>query len=156
MEDGIDQQGHRQATVGFHEESPGSVKLEDVRGYINERMASAQKSLDEANSQVLEVGPGGIPIQPNGVARANERLNYFKTAREMFFSSHGEPNSTWGEAVERAKMVTSWRYEHYRNLYGETDPRDVDDARRKDAQELMGQIKIRDNIMSEFESRYPI
>jgi len=150
MEDVIDQQKPKEATDVSTENNPSGVLLKDVQKKINERMAGTQQSLDEANRQVWEIGSEGIPVQPPGVAKANDRLNYLNTARKMFFSVDDTPNTTWDEAVERAEKKTDLLYETYEELYGKTDPKDVEDTKRKEAQKLMEQIKQRDRIMTEF------
>jgi len=152
MEDGMDQPAPKEATVASTENASGGVLLKDVQKKIDERITRAQQNLDKANKKVWEIGPGGIPVTPSGVEGANERLNYLKTARKMFFSVHDTPNTTWDEAVERAEKETDDLYELYKAGFGKTDPKDVDETKREEAEKEMGQIKLRDRIMTEFKN----
>ena len=150
----MDQPAPKEIKVASTENISGGVLLKDVQKRIDERIDKAQHNLKEANSQVWEIGSGGIPVQPSGVARANERLNYFKIARKMFFSVNDTRETTWDEAVTRAEKETDSLYERYEagEDYRKTDTKMTDKEKRERALNSLGQIKLRDKIMTEFKN----
>jgi hypothetical protein len=137
----------------IEESKEQAPRLSKYLEQIDKKIALAEAQLQKQNSEPWSVNESGFSIEPKGVAKATEKLNYLKEMRQLFSFTDVDPSTmSFEDALKRIEDLTNSLHGSYQQRFGEKDPKDVEESKRAWAIKAWDEIKRRDKIVSEVSS----